>query len=77
MLENTNQMFDLKTQEVAVLRNSILTSIELFRYGRATYLEVITAQRNALQSQIELINLKKKQFVATIGLYRSLGGGWK
>jgi outer membrane protein, multidrug efflux system len=77
MLENTNQMFDLKTQEVAVLRNSILTSTELFRYGRATYLEVITAQRNALQSQIELINLKKKQFVATIGLYRSLGGGWK
>lgn len=77
MIENTNEMYDLKSEEVNVLRNSVGTSAELFRYGRATYLEVITAQRNALQSQIELINLKKKQFSGIIGLYRSLGGGWR
>lgn len=77
MIENTNEMYDLKSEEVNVLRNSVGTSAELFRYGRATYLEVITAQRNALQSQIELINLKKKQFSGVIGLYRSLGGGWR
>lgn len=76
-IDNTNEMYDLKSQEVNVLRSSVGTSAELFRYGRATYLEVITAQRNALQSQIELINLKKKQFATVIGLYRSLGGGWR
>lgn len=77
MIENTNAMFGLKNEEVAILRNSINTSTKLFKFGQANYLEVITAQRNALQSQIELINLKKRQFNATIGLYRALGGGWR
>lgn len=76
LIDNTNEMYTLKAQEVDVLRQSINTSRELFRFGRATYLEVITAQKNALQAQIELINLKKRQFNAVIGLYRSLGGGW-
>lgn len=76
LIENTNEMYTLKAQEVEVLRQSINTSRELFRFGRATYLEVITAQKNALQAQIELINLKKRQFNAVIGLYKSLGGGW-
>ncbi|MCU0324360.1 MAG: TolC family protein [Spirosomaceae bacterium] len=77
LIENTNDIYQLKSQEVNVLRTSIGTSTELFRYGRATYLEVITAQRNALQSQIELINLRKNQYRAVIGLYKSLGGGWR
>ncbi|MEA5461770.1 TolC family protein [Arcicella sp. LKC2W] len=76
LIQNTNEMYDLKVQEVDVLRLSINNSAELFRSGRATYLEVITAQKNALQSQIELINLKKRQYNAVIGLYKSLGGGW-
>ncbi|WP_158279589.1 TolC family protein [Arcicella aurantiaca] len=77
VIQNTNEMYDLKVQEVGVLRLSINNSAELFRSGRATYLEVITAQKNALQSQIELINLKKRQYNAVIGLYKSLGGGWR
>jgi outer membrane protein, multidrug efflux system len=77
LIQNTNDMYDLKVQEVDVLRLSINNSAELFRSGRATYLEVITAQKNALQSQIELINLKKRQYNAIIGLYKSLGGGWR
>ncbi|AFK03603.1 RND efflux system, outer membrane lipoprotein, NodT family [Emticicia oligotrophica DSM 17448] len=77
LIQNTNEMYDLKVQEVDVLRQSINNSSELFRSGRATYIEVITAQKNALQSQIELINLKKRQYSAVIGLYKSLGGGWR
>jgi len=77
LIQNTNEMYDLKVQEVDVLRQSINNSSELFRSGRATYIEVITAQKNALQSQIELINLKKRQYGAVIGLYKSLGGGWR
>lgn len=77
LIQNTNEMYELKSQEVDVLRESITISSELFRSGRATYLEVITAQKNALQSQIELINLKKRQYSSVIGLYKSLGGGWR
>jgi outer membrane protein TolC len=43
----------------------------------ATYLEVITAQSNTLEAELELSSLKKDQLVAVVDLYRSLGGGWK
>jgi NodT family efflux transporter outer membrane factor (OMF) lipoprotein len=76
-LQVNEEMFALKSQEVSVLKQSINTSQELFKTGRANYLEIITAQKNALQSQLELVALKKRQFLFSIDLYRSLGGGWK
>lgn len=76
-LSKTKEALNLKNEEVDVLKNSIMTSQELFKAGRCNYLEVITAQKNALESQIDLINIYKKQTIATIQLYKSLGGGWK
>lgn len=49
----------------------------LFKNGMANYLEVITAQSNVLQSELELVALKKAQLDATVDLYRSVGGGWR
>lgn len=77
LIKTNADIYKLKSEEVNTLKNSIGISTDLFRSGRATYLEVITAQKNALQSQIELINVKKKQYNAVVGLYRALGGGWK
>jgi multidrug efflux system outer membrane protein len=70
-------MYDLKKEEVDLLKKSISTSSELFRAGRANYLEIITSQKNSLHSQIELINFFKRQNIALINLYKALGGGWK
>lgn len=49
----------------------------LFRNGMANYLEVITAQSNVLQSELELAAIKRNELSAVADLYRSLGGGWK
>ena len=49
----------------------------LFKNGMANYLEVITAQSNVLQSELELASIKRQQLSAIAELYRSLGGGWK
>jgi multidrug efflux system outer membrane protein len=49
----------------------------LFRNGLATYLEVITAQGNVLQSELELATIKRDELSAVSDLYRSLGGGWR
>ncbi len=76
-LQNTEQIIEIKTEEVELLARSINTSSELFKYGKATYLEVITAQRIALSAQIELLNIKRNQYDYNIALYRALGGGWK
>lgn len=48
----------------------------LFKNGMATYLEVITAQSNVLQSELELASIKRQELTAVSNLYRSLGGGW-
>ena len=72
----------LKEQRVAVatrvttLQSAINNANYLFRNGMATYLEVITAQSNVLQSELELASIKKGQLSAEVELYRSLGGGW-
>lgn len=49
----------------------------LFKTGMANYLEVLTAQGNLLQSELEMARLKNEQLYAAVSLYRSLGGGWK
>lgn len=77
LLDNLKNMQSLKTEEVEVLKKSIETSEELFKSGRANYLEIITSQKNYLQSQIELLNINYNSLINQISLYKSLGGGWK
>lgn len=76
-LENYRNVASLRSQEAAVLRQAATTSNELFANGYATYLEVITAQRNVLDAELSLINTKRSQFLALVDLYRALGGGWR
>ncbi|MBE9461304.1 TolC family protein [Dyadobacter subterraneus] len=58
------------------LRQAIQNSKMLFGNGIANYLEVITAQSNVLQSELELAAIKKDRLDANVDLYRSVGGGW-
>jgi outer membrane protein, multidrug efflux system len=76
-LKTACELLELKSKEVALLDQSISSSIDLFKTGRATYLEVLTTQQNCLQSKIELIEAHRQQCYSIIGIYKALGGGWK
>ena len=76
-IHNLRKINALKKQQNKVLRQSVETSHLLYRYGRASYLEVLIAQRNALQSDLELINFAKQLRIAVVKIYKALGGGWK
>jgi outer membrane protein, multidrug efflux system len=67
----------MKTQQVAVLRTAIDVSNKLFGSARADYMEVLLTRRDALESQMELIETKVLQLQATVDLYQALGGGWR
>jgi outer membrane protein TolC len=73
----------LKTEQtvavnrVNTLQKAITNAGMLFKTGMANYLEVITAQSNALQSELQLAAITREQLSAKVELYRSLGGGWK
>jgi outer membrane protein, multidrug efflux system len=75
-LDKLTDQQKLAAERTKTLQDAIQNSKMLFKNGQATYLEVITAQGNVLQSELELANIKKAQLDAAVDLYRSLGGGW-
>lgn len=76
-IKNYSQSVDTKTKEVDILVQSIGISDNLFKSARADYMEVLLTQREALDSRMELIEIKKKQLNAEVNVYKALGGGWK
>jgi NodT family efflux transporter outer membrane factor (OMF) lipoprotein len=76
-LSSLDEIYSLKTAESKALTESVETSSELFKTGRADYIEVLLAQQKALQSRLELVNVRNRQLSATVDLYRALGGGWR
>jgi len=76
-LDNLQNVYALRNEEVSTLTQAIETSSDLFRTGRATYLEVLLAQQNLLSAQLDFINVKKQQLLGTINIYKALGGGWR
>lgn len=75
-INNLQKSYDLKSQEVDALTQSIDISNVLFKSARADYMEVLLTQREALEAKFELIETKMQQLNATVSVYRSLGGGW-
>jgi multidrug efflux system outer membrane protein len=76
-LRNLQRMHELKKQQSETLQKSVDTSKELYKSVRATYLEVLIAQQNALQANLELIDVVKQERLSTVNVYRALGGGWR
>lgn len=74
-IEKLQRQYDISKQRVSTLNESVSNANLLFTSGMASYLEVITAQSNSLQSELELASLKTAQLNATVELYRALGGG--
>ena len=77
------QINKLKEQEqiaqsqTDTLKSAVSNAERLFQSDMANYLEVITAQQNALQAQLNLASIQRQKLDAMVELYRALGGGWK
>jgi NodT family efflux transporter outer membrane factor (OMF) lipoprotein len=76
-VEKLQQQESFLKERVKTLQQAIKNANLLFKNGMAEYLEVLSAQANLLQSELELANIKREQLSANTDLYRALGGGWK
>jgi NodT family efflux transporter outer membrane factor (OMF) lipoprotein len=76
-MNNLSKSYDLKSKAVETLTTSIDISNDLFKSARANYLEVLTTQREALESRLELVEMRKQQYNAVTNVYKALGGGWR
>lgn len=77
LVDNLRQTYELEAQQVELLNQSIEVSNILFQSARADYMEVLLTRRDALESQMELIETKLKQRLALVNIYHALGGGWR
>ena len=75
-VEKLKTQYSIAERRAKTLQQASKNASLLFKSGMANYLEVITAQGNLLQSELELTTIKTEQLNAVVGLYRSLGGGW-
>ncbi|RPD51519.1 TolC family protein [Paracnuella aquatica] len=76
-IETSAKSYETKRREVAALMQSINIANNLFNSARADYSEVLLTQREALESKMELVEIKAKQLNAKVNIYKALGGGWK
>ena len=76
-IRNLDQSYQLESKQVDLLTRAIDVSNVLFQSARADYMEVLLTRRDALDSQMELIDTKLQQQQAMVGVYQALGGGWR
>ena len=76
-IEKLKQQYTIADKRVKTVQSGLSNANMLFKSGMANYLEVINAQSNALQSELDLATVKTAQLNAVVELYRALGGGWK
>jgi NodT family efflux transporter outer membrane factor (OMF) lipoprotein len=61
---------------VEALRASTQLSTQRYQGGVDNYLQVLDAQRNLFQGELDLARLRQLELAAIVQLYRALGGGW-
>ena len=76
-IRNMQQAFDTKKREVVLLEESIPIANSLFKYAKATYVEVLLTQEEKLNAEKELVQVKLNLVGSRVNLYRALGGGWR
>lgn len=76
-VDKTGEQETLGARRVSTLTVAVRNSRLLFASGMATYLEVITAESDLLQAELDLADVQRRHLFAVADLYRSVGGGWK
>uniref|UniRef100_Q01NP0 RND efflux system, outer membrane lipoprotein, NodT family n=1 Tax=Solibacter usitatus (strain Ellin6076) TaxID=234267 RepID=Q01NP0_SOLUE len=74
-----DRLREQRTQEenlVHTLEETVRLSELRYRGGLDSYLQVLDAQRNLFNGQLNLAQLRLQERVSVVQLYRALGGGW-
>jgi multidrug efflux system outer membrane protein len=64
-------------QAVVALTSSVGLVMERYHNGRSSYYEVLETQQELYPTQRAQVQAQVGELIATIQLYKALGGGWK
>lgn len=79
-LSGYHRISEQRAQEdllVKALRDADRLSTLRYKGGLDSYLQVLDAERNLFQGELDLARLKRDQLISVVNLYRALGGGWQ
>ena len=79
-LARCRRLAELRTQQEGLVE-SLRLAVELadlrYRGGVASYLEYLDSERQMLDAQLRLVQIRREELTNVVTLYRSLGGGWQ
>jgi multidrug efflux system outer membrane protein len=79
-LAGSRKLAELRTQQEGLVE-SLRVAVELadlrYRGGVASYLEYLDSERQLLDEQLQLVQIRRQELTNVVTLYRSLGGGWQ
>jgi multidrug efflux system outer membrane protein len=64
------------TRAVEAYKEALRLAMERYRLGKSNYYEVLQQQQQLFPTERALLQARYNQYLATIQLYRALGGGW-
>ena len=72
----SREVYAAETERVAALRETLRLARIRFENGLSSQLEVIDAERNLLQAELNRLDALRAQRAAVADVVRTLGGGW-
>ena len=75
-VQKTGEQRAAQEQQVAALQSALHLADLRYQGGRASYLDVLTAQRALFDAELALARTRRNQLVSVVQLYKALGGGW-
>jgi multidrug efflux system outer membrane protein len=74
------KLSELREQQQGLVQ-SLRSAVELadlrYRGGVSSYLEYLDSERQLLDAELRLVQVRRDQWTSVIDLYRALGGGWQ
>jgi NodT family efflux transporter outer membrane factor (OMF) lipoprotein len=75
-LQHDDENYAAHSVALAAARASLDLTLEQYRAGKYTELQVLTAQRQYEQAALSQVQADSQRFTDTAALFRALGGGW-
>lgn len=79
-LAGCRKLAELRSEQEGLVE-SLRLAVDLadlrYRGGVASYLEYLDSERQLLDAQLSLVQIRRQELTSAVTLYRSLGGGWQ